>query len=571
MASPEGHARPSHEMPAATKHANNGLLSTDPDHSPETGSSRSADKSLGGDELPTSDEKEPVYITGIQKSMVLFAVTLAAGLLFLDTAIIATAIPRITDEFKSLSDVDWYGGAYQLGMAAFMPLTGKIYHHFSSKWSFLGFFGVFELGSVLCGAATSFAMLIVGRTIAGMGGSGIVSGALTIIASSIPLDKRAAATGIMLGLSQLGVVLGPLIGGVLTQKSTWRWCFYINLPLGAPCALFMIFCRIPDQIEKLSPLAILPRLHHHLDLVGFLLFAGSVVQLLLAFEFGGNQFPWNSSTVIGLFVGAVATFVVWCFWNGRRGSAALIPVSMVVKRAVWTSSLSQAFSMTTLFIVSYYFPIFFQSVYNASPITSGVQLLPAILGQLIFAILSGVLVPKTGFTIPYALVGTALQAIGSGLFSTLAPHSPLGLWFGSEVLAGVGRGLAMQMVNSSQEPYWAPLLIAALFTSILLVVGNTMLDESLRSEIPKHAPNVDLDKVVAAGATGYRSIVGADDLPGVVLAYANSLDKIFYIGVACASLAFLISPGMGWIDIRKKGPKAKDTAADDGEKNREVV
>lgn len=111
----------------------------------------------------------------------------------------------------------------------------------------------------------------------------------------------------------------------------------------------------------------------------------------------------------------------------------------------------------------------------------------------------------------------------------------------------------------------------SLFTSILIVVGNTILDESLRSEIPKYAPNVDLDKVIAAGATGYRSVVGADDLSGVIMAYAKSLDKVFYIGAASATLAFLIAPGMGWTDIRKKGPKVKETSGEAGETSGDAV
>ena len=161
--------------------------------------------------------KEPEYITGVPLYLVNFAITLAAGLLFLDTAIIATAIPRITDEFKSLPDVGWYGSAYQLGSAAFLPMSGKIFTHFSTKWSFLGFLAFFELGSLLCGAAQNSVMLIVGRATAGAGGSGLISGALTIIASCLPLEKRAAWTGVLMGFSQMGVVLGPILGGVLTQ------------------------------------------------------------------------------------------------------------------------------------------------------------------------------------------------------------------------------------------------------------------------------------------------------------------------------------------------------------------
>ena len=177
----------------------------------------------------------------------------------------------------------------------------------------------------------------------------------------------------------------------MRQYSTWRWCFYINLPVGGLVALLLIIIKIPDQIEKLPPLKVLPHLHHHLDLIGFALFAPAVIQLLLALQYGENKFPWNSSTIIGLFCGSGVTFMVWSVWNWRRGDLALIPVSMVTKRPVWTSSLTQAFSLTVLFIATYFLPLYFQTVQNASPLNSGVKMLPSIVSQLIFAVVAGAL------------------------------------------------------------------------------------------------------------------------------------------------------------------------------------
>ena len=360
----------------------------------------------------TETAKESTFITGIPLYLVILATTLAASLLFLDTAIIASAIPRITDEFNSLPDVGWYGSAYQLGSAAFLPLSGKIYTQFSTKWSFLAFFAIFEFGSLFCGTAQSSVMLIVGRAIAGAGGFGLISGALTIIASCLPLDKRAVWTGVLIGASQMGIVLGPILGGALTEYryvssnpswnrrgkhgltetySTWRWCFYINLPVGGLVALLLIVIKIPDQIEKLPPLKVLPHLHHHLDLIGFALFASAVIQLLLAVQYGENKFSWNSSTIIGLFCGSGVTFIVWSVWNWRLGDSALIPVSIITKRPVWTSSLTQAFFMTVIFIATYFLPLYFQTVQDTSSLNSGIKLLPSIVSQLIFAIVAGAL------------------------------------------------------------------------------------------------------------------------------------------------------------------------------------
>ena len=165
----------------------------------------------------TQETKSPEYITGLPFGLVILSIFLVTFLTFLDTSIISTAIPRITDDFHSLPDVGWYGSAYQLASATLQPLTGKIYTYFPSKWCYLLFFALFELGSLPCGAANTSKMLIVGRAVAGMGSSGIVNGGLTILASSLPLERRAIYTGLLLGFSQLGMVLGPLIGGALTE------------------------------------------------------------------------------------------------------------------------------------------------------------------------------------------------------------------------------------------------------------------------------------------------------------------------------------------------------------------
>ena len=178
----------------------------------------------GSDELVARRQDAHEYLTGLKLALVMSTVTMAAFLILLDSAIIATAIPKITTDFRSIPDIGWYASAYLLANCSLQPLSGKLYTHFSSKYTFLTFLAVFELGSLLCGVSRSSDMLIVGRAVAGMGGSGLINGALTIIAASVPLKKRPALLGGLMSVAQLGTVLGPLIGGALTQYLTWRWC-----------------------------------------------------------------------------------------------------------------------------------------------------------------------------------------------------------------------------------------------------------------------------------------------------------------------------------------------------------
>ncbi|KAK3332292.1 major facilitator superfamily-domain-containing protein [Cercophora scortea] len=513
-------------------------------------------------ENAAAGDNEPQYPTGVKFWTVMASVTVVAFLMMLDTSIISTAVPRITDEFHSLEDVGWYASAYQLASAALQPLTGKIYTKFTLKWSFLAFFALFELGSTICGAAVSSTMLIVGRAVAGMGASGLMNGGLTIIASAVPLDKRPSVTGSMMGISQLGIVCGPLIGGAFTSYSTWRWCFYINLPVGGLVAVGLCFAHIPDQIKKSSPLLVLRNLHHELDLIGFVLFAPAAIQLLLALQYGGSDYAWNSATVIGLLCGAGATFAVWLFWNWRRGEDALIPLSTMKRRVVWSTSVTQWLLMSTLYCSTYFIPIYFQAVRDATPILSGVYMLSSIVSQLLFAIASGFLVERTGYIIPYTIFAGVLAAVSSGLTSTWSPTTPTGKWVGYMILGGSGRGAGMQMPMLAlqaglQQAELAVAIALLMFfqmlgTAVMLVISNIIFLETLRSQLAALVPDVNIDDIIKAGATGFRKVVSADDLPGVVLAYSNSVDRVFWLITGLGGLSVFTALFMGWVDIRKK-------------------
>jgi len=165
--------------------------------------------------------------------------------------------------------------------------------------------------------------------------------------------------------------------------------FYINLPLGAIVGVPLILMRIPDQLPKQSPLSVLRKLHHHLDLIGFALLAPAIIMLLLALQYGGNQFAWNSAQVIGLFCGAGATFIVWALWNYHKGDNALLPFSIIRRTPVWMSGANYAFMMATVFGSTYFLPIYFQAVKGVSAIMSGVYLLAIVLPQLASAVIGG--------------------------------------------------------------------------------------------------------------------------------------------------------------------------------------
>ncbi|OAQ77948.1 MFS transporter [Purpureocillium lilacinum] len=451
------------------------------------------------------------YPTALPLYLVLTSVTLAYFLFFLDLAVISTATPAITSQFDSLVDVGWYGGAYQLGSAAFQPLTGKLYSQFSTKWTFLLFFIIFEIGSAICGAAQSSAMFIVGRVISGVGSAGVANGALTIIAAVLPRKRQPLFMGVNMGIGQLGLATGPIIGGAFTSHASWRWCFYINLPLGVVVGGFLLFNTIPEPKPKRPALQVLGTAVKSLDLPGFFLICPSAVMFLLGLQYGGNNYPWDSSVVIGLLAGAAVTFCLFIAWERRQGDEAMVPFTMLKHRVIWSAAMTMFFSLSSTLVADFYIAIYFQAILNDSPLMSGVHMLPVTLGMVLFTMISGVLI-----SVPYIAI------------QNLVPAEQI--------------PLAMAIIIFTQNIGAATSLIAA----------NAIFSNSLRHELQQRAEQIGRtpDAIVAA-------------------AYSKSIDHVMYLGIGVSVAGLVFAWGLGWTDIRKiEKPNAiiSDTS-DAGEKD----
>ncbi|CZR65599.1 related to MFS multidrug transporter [Phialocephala subalpina] len=542
--------------------AGHGIISRHADLDTEVVSSESSDPEKAPDSDASTTEAAKVdyeYITGIKLWLCLTSIILVAFLTLLDTSIIVTAIPRITSDFHSLDDVGWYGSSYLLASSALQPLTGKMYSTFGSKYTFLTFLGIFELGSLLCGVAQYSSMLIIARAVAGLGASGLTNGCYTIMAAAVPMHKRPALMGIMMAVAQFGVVGGPLIGGALTQYAS----FYINLPIGGLCAVFLLVIKIPDRIKqsdgkKATVLSTLSSL----DLLGFFLFAPFAIMFLLALEWGGSKFAWQSAMIIGLFCGAGGTLIVFGFWEYRAGDEAMFPYSMLRKTVMWSSCLVNGFIFGCILTSSYYLPIYFQAVKGVSPSLSGVYVLPGILGQMLMAVVSGVLVGKLGYYLPWMVTSGVVAAIGGGLISTFTPHTSTARWVGYQLLAGIGRGMGMAMpivaIQNILTPEQIPIgmsLVAFFQTfggALFLAFAQTIFSRSLVDGLKKFAPTVDAQTVITAGASAIRQVVKPEDIPGVLKAYNLGVNRNFYLAVGASAGTFLFSWGMGWSSVKKK-------------------
>ncbi|KAK7937302.1 uncharacterized protein PG986_014170 [Apiospora aurea] len=512
---------------------------------------------------PVSSIYQDQFPTGIKLVLILASMVLVQFVLMLDLSIIATAIPSITNEFNSLLDVGWYGSSYQLASASLQPMTGKIYSNFKSKWAFFLFFFIFELGSLLCAVAQSSVMLIVARAIAGVGSAGLLTGGLTIVSACLPKQRQPAMLGIMIAIGQLGQASGPLIGGAFTEFVSWRWCFYINLPIGGLIASFLFFVHIPDRVEKPDKAKILSTFASTMDLVGFGLFAPAAVQLLLALQYGGNQYSWNSATVIGLLAGGAGTLALFFYWEHTKGKSAMVPLYLLRQRTVWSSCATMFFNIGVTNIISYYLPIYFQAVEDASPITSGVDLLPNILVQIAFAMVSGLTVQRFGYYWPWVMIGPTASAVAFGLMSTVRPGTASANRIGYQILAGFGMGagttmpfvVVQNLVPLAQTPTaMAILLFCQNFGgACFLTFASTVFNQSLPKAIATYAPGANVAEILATGATAFRHVVSSSDLPGVIMAYSVSISYVWYLVCGAAGGALMTGLFMGYRDIRKTG------------------
>lgn len=500
-------------------------------------------------EKPDLDTPPIEYPSGLRLIFIIIALVLGVFLISLDLTIVATAIPKITSEFNGLDDVAWYSAAFFMTIGGFQSAWGKAYKFFPLKPTFLFSIFVFELGSLICGVAPSSVALIIGRAVAGLGAAGIGSGGYTIIAFSASPRIRPMFTGIIGASYGIAAVVGPLIGGVLTDKVTWRWCFYINLPIGAISAgIILVFFKTPAAAKPRSATAYEKLIQ--MDPIGIVLVMGAVISYILALHYGGQIYPWNSSKVIGLLVGFVALTAAFAVWEWYQGDRAMVPYRLAGQRGYIVPSVFAFFFSGAYFLIIYFLPIYFQSIDNVSAALSGVRNLPLILTVTVSMLASGAYISITGIAAPITVAGTALGVVCTGLLYTFDIDTSEGKWIGYQVIGGVAWGIASQIPIITVQAT-APASDLAEVTAILLffqTVGGAFMVSAAQAAfvnvlikaLPRTAPGVDAAIVVLTGATDLRTAFSPDMLPGILEAYMRGLKIAFAIGLASTGVAFVV-------------------------------
>ncbi|KAE9578289.1 Efflux pump [Colletotrichum fructicola] len=529
-----------------------------------------SDKELDGTTESGSDDPEPEYATGLGLVCIVAGLTLAVFCLSLDRTILATAIPTITTEFKSLGDVAWYGTSFPLATCCFQLMFGKLFAELRVTWVFLAALGIFEVGSIVCGAAPNSLALIIGRAISGIGCAGMLSGVFIIIALSFPVQKRPIYTGMIGGMAGIAEIIGPTIGGALTDNASWRWCFWINLPLGAVTAVMvMLFVKPPKKTGETK--AIGPLLKS-MDPLGNALLMPLMVCFLLALQWGGTVYAWSNWRIILCLCLFGVLLIVWLYVQYRRGDEATLPVRLMRQRSVASGTLFMLGTNGTVFVIVYYVSFWFQAVKDVTAQQSGINFLASSLSVSVSAIASGFLVSKIGYWVPQMVSSTVLLSVACGLIYRYNLETSTAYWAGTLVMFGLGVGQGMQMPLSAVQTVLKGADIA-LGTSVLLLaqtsagiimlaVAQNLFQSTLLKELTNKVQQVDAKVIIDHGAYGLKSMVtekyGAEAATAVLKAYNEALRSTFLLSIVLACLTFLACLGTEWRSVKEQTKKTEE-------------
>ncbi|GJJ68692.1 hypothetical protein EMPS_01038 [Entomortierella parvispora] len=508
---------------------------------------------------PLIMDQEVVTLPFRELMVVFVGLMLGVFLSSLDQTIVSVCTTKIANDFHALDEIPWVTTAYLLTSTSFQPMYGKGCDIFGRKATFMFAITVFLIGSALCGAAQNMTWIILARGVAGVGAAGIMSTVMIIITDLVSLRDRGKYQGIIGSVFGFSSVIGPLLGGVFVDKATWRWAFFINLPIGVITMITVIkVLHLPHAMgsfkEKIG----------RVDFLGALALICGLVLILLPLNWGGSTYAWNSPIVIGMFCAGIVVMGLFLLVEWKQAAEPIIPFRLFATRTNCAVFATCFFLGMGFFSIMFFMPLYFQIVRQETATSAGLELLPLIVGLLMASIGSGFLVSKWGQYRPFIWIGLSLATIGTGLLSLLNVDSGRGMEIGFLFIIGLGIGFSMQtsVLAIQSSVATKDIAVATANATFFRTVGSvfgvaiagTVFNNGVKNNLaPLIAINADVATVISDSYLAPS--FGAEMEAKILSAYMMALRSSFHVCIPFMGLALLSSLMIGAHKLRKSaGP-----------------
>ncbi|MFA5933478.1 MAG: MDR family MFS transporter [Microgenomates group bacterium] len=458
-----------------------------------------------------------------QKTLVMLGVLLAIFLAALDGTIVGTAMPTIAKELGGLNHISWVFTAYMLASTVTVPIYGKLSDIYGRKWFFFSGIIIFMIGSVLSGLSQDMIQLIIFRSLQGIGGGAIMANAFAIVGDIFTPRERGKWQGVLGATFGLASIVGPILGGIITDSFSWRWNFYINIPVGilALLAIGLFIPKITLSIRECS-----------IDFLGAITLALGLITLLLGVVWGGTEYPWQSVQIIGLLISALILLLSFCFIE-KSAKEPIIPMHLFKNSIFSVSIISSFFFGAGMFGAALYIPLFAQGAMGITATNSGSLMTPMVIMQVLTNIIGGRIVSGTGKYKIVTVSGLAVATIGMFLLSQMSTAtSQFDLTF-RMIFLGMGMGAAMPVftviVQNAFEHSKLGVVTSSiqLFRSIGGTIGIAILGSLFNSGLAKDLTSMPKN-----------------------IAFANSLSPVFLTAASFVGVGFIASLFLKEIPLR---------------------